>query len=237
MINKNQLSPDFAPGLLNPFYFVRLGLLNGIHKYAKELNGILLDFGCGSKPYKSLFQVDKYIGLDYENPGHPHENEEIDVFYDGQKIPFDDNSFDSVLCSEVIEHVFNLDDILKELNRVMKPGAKMLITCPFAWNEHEIPNDFARYTRFALKSKFEENGFELVSYSKSGNFWSTIFQLMNMYFYERSRKDWFKFVPLRIIYKVFVYGSINLWGVIFSNILPKSDSLYLNNVALFSKKL
>ena len=53
-----------------------------------------MDFGCGSKPYKSLFNVEEYLGVDYYNEGHPHENEQIDVFYDGKNLPFPDNYFD-----------------------------------------------------------------------------------------------------------------------------------------------
>ena len=102
-----KIVPDFNPSIINPFYFVRTGLLKGIRKYALELNGVLLDFGCGSKPYISLFNVDEYIGMDFENPGHPHINENIDVYYDGKNIPFGDNHFDSILCSEVVEHVFS----------------------------------------------------------------------------------------------------------------------------------
>ena len=108
------ISYEFNPGITYPAYLTRNRLLKAIAAYAKELKGVMMDFGCGSKPYKSLFTVEKYIGIDYENPGHPHINEQIDVFYDGKKIPFDDAYFDSVFSSEVFEHVFNLDEILKE---------------------------------------------------------------------------------------------------------------------------
>lgn len=236
MNNNKTLLPDFQPGLLNPFYFIRSGLLKGIKEYCKDLDGILLDFGCGSKPYQSLFNVKEYIGLDYENPGHPHENEQIDVFYDGENIPFDNQFFDCILCTEVIEHVFNPEIVLSELNRVLKPGGKLLITCPFAWNEHEVPHDYARYSRFALEYLLEKNGFEMVSFSKNGHFISTLFQLFNLYFFERSAGKWYKILPLRIAYKVFVYGLVNLSGLFFSKILPKNESLYLNNIALFKKK-
>jgi len=53
------------------------------------LSGKLLDFGCGRKPYKHLFSFDEYIGLDIVESGHNHEDEEIDVYYDGTKIPFE----------------------------------------------------------------------------------------------------------------------------------------------------
>lgn len=227
---------DFDPSILNPFYFVRIGLLEGIKKYAPELKGRLMDFGCGSKPYRSLFNVDEYIGVDYENPGHSHTNESIDVFYNGETIPFSNEYFDSILCSEVIEHVFNLQDILKELNRVLKPKGKILLTCPFVWTEHEIPHDFARYTRFALKEMLEKNGFEIIAFSKSGSFFSAIFQLIAMYFYQFSNSKWLKIGPIRWGYKLIFYGSVNLQGIILSAILPKKDSFYLNNIILIGKK-
>ena len=63
----------------------------------------MLDFGCGSKPYKNLFKVKEYVGLDTEESGHNHRNEEIDVLYNGKQIPFVDNSFDSLFSSQVFK--------------------------------------------------------------------------------------------------------------------------------------
>lgn len=227
---------EFNPGLLNPFYFIRKGLLGHIATHAPLLRGKLLDFGCGSKPYRALFDVEEYIGLDFENPGHPHDNEQIDVFYDGEKIPFADGHFDSVLCSEVFEHVFNLETVLSEICRVIKPGGQILVTCPFVWNEHEVPNDYARYTRFALTHMMEKQGFTSVVFSKSGNFVTAIFQLINLYFFERTKGSWYKITPLRMLYKVVCFGLFNCLGIFFNAVLPGSQSLYLNNVAVFKKK-
>jgi len=168
-MKKNSLAYEFDPGISFPAYLTRNRLLRSIKKYAPLLKGRLMDFGCGTKPYRSLFTVDEYTGLDFENPGHPHLNEQIDVFYDGKHIPFGDETFDAVFSSEVFEHVFNLEEALKELNRVMKTGASILATCPFAICEHEVPNDFARYSSFGLRSLFERYGFEVVHQEKTGN--------------------------------------------------------------------
>ena len=188
-----QLHPDFAPPISHPYYFIRHGLKDNISKYASHMKGRMLDFGCGSKPYKSLFSVSEYIGVDYENVGHPHENEQIDVFYDGKSLPFENGHFDSILCSEVFEHIFNLEEILPELNRVLKTGGTMLITCPFVWNEHEIPHDYARYTRFALDHQLKKAGFETIEYSKAGNFVTTISQMIVLYFNNTYKGWWRKF--------------------------------------------
>lgn len=195
-----------------------------------------MDFGCGSKPYKSIIQVEDYIGVDFENEGHPHHNEQIDVFYDGKKIPFNAETFDSVLCSEVFEHVFNLDEILLELNRVLKPGGKMLATCPFVWNEHEVPHDFARYTRFALEDKLAKAGFTVLEFTKVGNFITVVFQLITLYFYQSFIGNWRRIMPLRVLYKVCCFFLPNLLGRFLSRILPYNDTLYLNNVIVVQKK-
>ena len=235
-VDFSKVSKEFNPSLFHPFYFIRQGLLKGIAKHAKEMKGKLLDFGCGSKPYQSFFNVDEYIGVDYENSGHPHANEQIDFFYDGKYLPFENNSFDNVLCSEVVEHVFNLDEALHEIHRVLKPTGKLLITCPFVWSEHEVPHDYARYTQFALKDILEKKGFEILSFNKSGNFIQTCFQLLVLYFYQQSNSKLLKFPPFRWLYKFLFYFILNVKGIFFSWLLPNNSTMYLNNIVLAIKK-
>ncbi len=151
-----KISYPFNPNITYPAYLTRNRLLVKLSALAPKLKGKLLDFGCGSKPYRAIFSVDEYIGLDFENPGHPHLNEQIDVFYNGKNIPFQDGHFDAIFSSEVFEHIFNLEDILGELNRVLKKGGLMLITCPFSICEHEVPNDFARYSSYSIKYLLEK---------------------------------------------------------------------------------
>lgn len=230
-----QIDKAFAPDLMQHNYFTRKGIKEGILAFAGELKGKMLDFGCGSKPYRNCFTVDQYVGVDYENEGHSHKNEQIDVFYDGKNIPFEDGYFDSVLCTEVIEHVFNLDEVLKEINRVTRKDAKLLFTCPFMWNEHEVPYDFARYTRFALKSIFEKNGFEIIEFKKSGTFVTTIAQMMSLYAQESLYPLMKKVFFLRWIYKFFFILSPNITGIVLDKILPGNQSLYLNNILLARK--
>ena len=235
-VDLTKVPKEFNPSIFHPFYFIRKGLLKGIAPHVNEMNGKLLDFGCGSKPYQSLFNVDEYIGVDFENPGHPHANEQIDIFYDGQLLPFENNSFDNVLCSEVIEHVFNLNNVLQEINRVLKPKGKLLLTCPFVWSEHEVPHDFARYTQFALEDILEKNGFEILSFQKSGNFIKSCFQLLILYFFQQSKSSWLKFPPFRWVYKFIFYFILNVKGSFFSWLLPNNSSMYLNNIVLAVKK-
>ena len=243
MINKLHSiykSQTFKPGFIgifiNPFFFIRRGLLNGIKKYARQLNGNLLDFGCGSKPYKTLFNVKKYFGVDMIDRGHPHELEleQIDVYYDGNKLPFKDEAFDSLFSSEVFEHVFNLEDILQELRRVLKKDGKALFTVPFVWDEHEIPYDYGRYSSFGIKYLLEKHGFKVIALEKSTKYLETVFQLWNLYLYY---KLYTKNKYINIFINILFISPFTITGMIISSILPNSRNLYNNNIVLVKKEL
>jgi ubiquinone/menaquinone biosynthesis C-methylase UbiE len=221
------------PKINSPFYFARKGLYEAALLFASKINGgNLLDFGCGSKPYKSLFNVNKYIGIDFENEGHSHKNENIDIIYDRGALPFNDFEFDYILCTEVLEHLFDIDEKLKEFNRVLKKDGLLFVTCPFVWNEHEIPNDYARYTSFALNEKFKKNNFDVVLFKKSGNFFETYFQIFFLYF---SKKN-IKYTEQKVNFtKRIIICLINFIGITVNKLVPNNESFYLSNVYILKK--
>jgi SAM-dependent methyltransferase len=229
---KEQYRPSFAGLFLNPFYFARKAIYKNIKIYSKNITGTTLDIGCGSKPYASLFRTDKYIGMDIEVSGHKHTDSQIDIFYNGVEIPFEDNYFDSIVCFEVLEHVFNPDIFLMEASRVLKTGGKALFTVPFVWDEHEQPFDFARYSSFGLKSMFEKNGFAICENRKYICDLRLLALLANAYIYKVIKK----LIPNRISY-VFILPLTalnNLFGHIFY-LLPKNEDLYYGNIFLLQK--
>lgn len=230
-----QVSKDFYPTMGQSVYIARTLLITNLQKQFGVLNGRMMDFGCGSKPYKSLIKVDEYIGVDYMGEGHSHENEQIDVFYDGKTIPIESDSFDSVLTTEVFEHVFNLEDILDEINRVMKPGAVMLVTCPFIIAEHEVPIDCSRYTSFGLKALLQRKGFEILHYEKLGTSVQTQMQMLMSYLdsYVISKLNFFK--PLKKLVGFCVFLFLNLWCKLMNAILPKRQDAFLNHIAVCKK--
>lgn len=231
-ILKQGFNPDFLGLFINPFFFARRGLYINIKKYSSEIKGIVLDVGCGRKPYRSLFNVESYIGMDIDNEGHDHTNEDIDIFYDGVFFPFCENFFDSIISNQVFEHVFEPDIFLIEIKRVLKPKGKLLLTVPFAWDEHEQPNDFARYSSFGIKYQLEKNGFKIVKQSKSVNDIRVIFQLLNMYIYKKLKS---KNKYINVIISVLFISWLNILGQIVSFLLPKNDDLYLDNIILAEK--
>ncbi|MES2479668.1 MAG: class I SAM-dependent methyltransferase [Bacteroidota bacterium] len=219
----------------NPLYLIRSALYEEICIRSGYLKGRLLDFGCGTKPYKHLFNnVEEYIGLDFESDRVKGEKTETDIIYDGKTIPADDNSFDSILSTEVFEHLFDLQGALKELNRVLKPGGLMLFTCPFSFGEHESPYDFARYTSFALKSILQSNGFEIVEYKKTGSHIAVIIQYIALYInYIISKSK-----PIKIILFPILISPLFFMSKLLHFALPIKflrDDLYLNNIVLCKK--
>lgn len=230
-LKKQSFQPSLWSIFFHPFYFIRRDLFKNIRRQGHALSGNLLDFGCGRKPYENLFPVKSYTGVDLENTGHDHRLSRIDVFYDGETLPFEDGHFDALFCSEVLEHIFNPDDTLLEISRVLKKGSLALITTPFCWNEHEIPFDYARYSSFGMKHLLEKNGFRIISIEKSGHFSRVVFQLGALYFYEAMKKFG---LPGKCVAQLFI-TPINLIGSVISALLPKNESMYFNNIIIAEK--
>ena len=232
LMRKESFFPSWIGIFVNPFYFAREGLADAMMRYSQSLSGVLLDVGCGTKPYQSLFDVDEYVGLDIDSE-NSRKRGIADDYYDGEVFPFADQEFDAILCNQVLEHVFNPDQFLNEINRVMKPSAKMVLTVPFVWDEHEQPYDYARYSSFGLKALLERNGFSVLKHEKLGADISTLFQLANAYLYKISER-WNKYI--RLGFTLSVMGLVNLLGLIVRFILPKNPDLFLDHVVLVEKK-
>lgn len=225
----------FLPGCLgifvNPFYFSRAGLRDAIIAMAPQLSGRLLDVGCGTKPYRSLITVDAYIGLDIDCDTS-RERGMADYFYDGVSFPFSDETFDCILCNQVLEHVFTPNEFLGEIARVLMPGGKLLLTVPFVWDEHEQPNDCARYTSFGLHALLERNGLKLLQHEKLGADASIIFQLANAYLFKVSQG---MPRPVKLLMTVTLMAAINLFGLLARRLLPCNPDLYLDHAVLAEK--
>jgi len=230
-LKHQSFQPSIISLFINPFYFIRRTYFKYIKKFIPLLKGRLLDFGCGRKPFENLFAVEKYIGVDLQNTGHDHKNSKVDFYYDGKHLPFENETFDSLFCAEVLEHIFNPGEILKELNRVLKPGAKALITVPFSWNEHETPYDYARYSSNGIKYLMENNGFKILEQKKCGNFARVNFQNWALYFFELLKK-WGK---TGYILSLLFIAPINVIGSLLLIFMPKNDSLYFSNIILAEK--
>ena len=218
---------------INPVYIIRNGLFKSISQIAPILRGDILDFGCGSKPYESLFKnANSYIGVDIKVSGHIHTESKIDLFYDGKTLPFSEGRFDAVVCFEVFEHVFNIEEVLAEINRVLKPNGQLLISIPFVWEEHEIPFDFARYTSYGISQILKKSGFQVVDFKKTTTYFLAVGQMFIAYLFLYVLP---KGRLLGRLSQLFVIFPITVFLLVINFFLPKRYEYYCNSVILSKK--
>ena len=141
----HSLSRNFNPQIRDDW-------INNISKIIPSGSKII-DIASGTRPYKHLFTHCEYYSHEFEG-----NKEIIDSFrgemdktdyenrhdYNGDilNLPIEDESFDYVLCTEVLEHVFNPIEAIKELTRICKKGGKIIITTPFTSGSHQNPYHF-----------------------------------------------------------------------------------------------
>ena len=162
---------------------------------AKYIAGRLLDIGCGEKPYKKLFApfVSEHIGIDYKDT--PHDISQIDRFGTAYTIPADNEEFDCVICTAVLEHLEEPEKALNECFRVLRPGGVAIYTVPFIWHLHEEPRDFFRYSKYGLKYLFKKAQFEILELKALSGFWVTFGQLF-VYNIYRLNHGFLRYIPI-----------------------------------------
>jgi ubiquinone/menaquinone biosynthesis C-methylase UbiE len=139
-------------GLFSP---VIRGYLKKVHHLVE---GRLLDVGCGDKPYQDIFKnVSEYVGIDLSPEtgilNRPQSRyEKVDVFANATELPFADESFDAILCTQVLAHIMYPNLFFLEASRVLKPGGVLIVTFPMINPLCEAPHDYFRYTELASRS-------------------------------------------------------------------------------------
>lgn len=232
---KQLFQPTIWGIFFNPFYITRKALFRGVKKMTKYIKGKTLDVGCGQKPYQNLFEkCTSYVGMDIEVSGHSHQNESIDVFYDGKTIPFNDQEFDSVVCNQVLEHVPNPSEILMEIRRVLKTDGFLLLSVPFINEEHEQPFDYFRYTSFGIEQLLEECQMEVVEYKKlNKNIILVCTSLWICYLYKltKTKHPW-----VSLLLTPFLFTQSIIIGKLLSFILPSSEDFFMDSILIARKR-
>jgi SAM-dependent methyltransferase len=130
---------------------------------AQHARGRLLDLGCGKVPLYGAYapHVDSVTCVDWA-PSSPVDH--IDRICDlGEPLPFGDAAFDTIILSDVLEHVPEPALLWREMARLLAPGGQLLVNVPFFYWLHAHPHDYYRYTRYALERYVQQNGLVLVT--------------------------------------------------------------------------
>lgn len=153
----------FSPITYNSYQTVAPAILS--YAYGK-----LIDIGCGDMPYKDLIlgKVTQYDTFDVEK-----RVQEVKFVGDIQSMDaINDNSYDSAVCLEVLEHVRDPFRAIAEIRRILKKNGVLILSVPHLSRLHEEPNDFFRYTKYGVQSLLKNAGFEIVELTPQGGIFS-----------------------------------------------------------------
>jgi ubiquinone/menaquinone biosynthesis C-methylase UbiE len=142
----------------------------------------VLDVGAGTCPYRNFFAHCKYETHDFKKYegvklGNTSEYGQIDYVSEIVAIPAPDNSFDAILCTEVLEHVPEPIEALREMARLVKPGGRLLITAPLGSGLHQLPFHFyGGYTPEWYRHFAKKFGLEVFGITPNGGFFKLLAQ-------------------------------------------------------------
>ena len=147
----------------------------------------ILDAGAGESQYKKFCDHLEYISQDYaeydgigDSKGIQKDSRDyskLDIVSDITSIPVESETFDVVMCIEVLEHLTNPIDALKELDRVLKSGGKLIITAPFASLTHYSPYHYATgFNRYFYEYHLSQLDHNLIEIQANGNFFEFLGQ-------------------------------------------------------------
>lgn len=143
-------------------------LLPLIEQYA---SGRILDLGVGYGAYRAILEArsDAYVGIDIQLG-----NGTLDVLADGRQLPFAANEFDTVFCSQVLEHTPEPWRLLQEACRVLSSEGVLVLSAPHLSYIHAGPQDYYRYTPYGLAFLLRQAGFEQIETQPAGGIFSLL---------------------------------------------------------------
>ncbi len=148
-------------------------------------NAVILDMGGKKINKRGFFDIEESgLLIKYANIS---KDTSPDYLCDISSIPIEDNSFDGIILSEVLEHVPDPKSVLKEAQRILKPGGLALICTPFMFHVHSDPYDYARYTDQYYTKVLSEAGFKDIIIEKQGLFFSVLASMMKLWANELSK--------------------------------------------------
>jgi SAM-dependent methyltransferase len=147
----------------------------------------ILDAGAGSQPFRRFCSHLEYVSQDfgkYDGKGNAvglqttdFDYGKTDIISDIIGIPQPDQSFDAVMCTEVLEHLPTPDLAIKEFARLLKGGGHLILTAPFCSLTHFAPFHYTTgFSRYYYDYHLEKHGFEIIEIQENGSFFDYLAQ-------------------------------------------------------------
>lgn len=223
-----------------PFYsgfWNQIRIKKALTMAAERSHGILLDVGCGAKPYEPLFRdfVDHHYGFEYSTES-VYRGCLADFFGDAMRIPLADNSVDTILCTEVLEHLPDPNAAISEFARILRPNGIVITTAPFFYPIHDAW-DFYRYSPDGIAAIMKRHDLDVELVEPLSGTAVTLALMFNIYWFDIGFM-WTKWlypigVVLRPILLLFCF-IVNVIGGIFEVILP-SKHMSFNHLTIARK--
>lgn len=135
---------------------------------------LLLDLGCGQRPYRSIYEPHCRRTLGADLPGAPFAQEGVDIQCFATEVPLDDASVDIILCSEVMQDIAEPSELVRETWRLLRPGGTLLLTTPFMVPIADGQYDHYRFTEHGLCYLLGRQGFDIGSVQTVGDNFGTL---------------------------------------------------------------
>ena len=156
----------------------------------------VLDAGAGECRYAHEFTHCRYLAVDLAVGDSDWDYSSLDTVADLARLPFRNGSFGAAINIVVLEHVRDPGAVLAELNRVLAPGAPLLLAAPQEWGVHQAPHDYFRYTRPGLQWLLREAGFTGAVIEAGGGFFTLLGRrLLDSILYFQGGWRWLLFLP------------------------------------------
>jgi len=227
----------FRPNLRNFFlsssFIQHQDLWFKIKSNRTYFSGTILDFGCGEKPYLELLCAKRHIGVDIVSSN----NQIADVLYEQLPLDFENDTFDSILCTQVLYQIEDDEAVLSEFYRCLKDDGILLLSVPFIWFDADGSLQ-RRYSKCVLERKLIRANFEIIEH------WQTvghlgIFPLLFRKYIESLeepsiKKSWITYL-ISLVARIILNFLCNSFGILFSVFSRKKSDLYIDNLIIAKK--
>ena len=231
--------PELEPRICHSHFLTAYHSGRALSRLGSCLQGKVIDIGAGTGHGARYLNpsATEYIPTDLPSGRSPLDSSISRLSHEPvlhcsiYELPFESASFNGALLLNVLEHFARPSDGLKELSRVLHPGALVLFCVPFAFPLHGLPDDYRRWTGRGLHCELESAGFEILDVQSCGSTFASL--AININFCLRYElRALVLLMPLLILTQCI----LNLLALVAERFFPKATALPLVYVGLARKK-
>lgn len=212
-------------------------LHKSILKSLPYISGVCTDIGSGHSIYKKFIfpYVDEYISVDKESI-HQHmfkTSQETFINADIKDLPFSNDSIDTVILTQVLEHIDDPFLAMNEIQRIMKKNGILLLSVPFIYQAHATPYDYFRFSEYTLRKLLSDYNYEIIEFHYQGYFGTAIISIINGFIWTLSSKNKFFRNIILLPFLLLIFSINNIFGLLLDKIKLKE---FTPNFFIIAKK-